>query len=445
MAQSDFWSEGRILIAGDSRVRRLMSNSDPVLSKKVDYAFEGGVLIDDLVVLVNDNLNDLHKVIILFGMIGDEMHKYIHHVSPEISVSLIRSKECDASEKILTTVKESSAKWMSLRSDRMVVWMIPHYVDYLSYNEGKLGEYDIGDALEISLESSRRFVDYITRLKLRWVAENSEVPFGLLNRVLFAGRKAKPLYNSFGAVSAADYKFPLNLLTDGLHPTSQFAKEIWQFLHKTVSESHERLSGRRSIIAPSESTSEGSQRTVKLPSNKRGKFQFQKPYVPKRIKLDTQKSSVYSRLSQPTEEEEYSNLSYEEPSGSFRNLSWKSPSISSHHTTKAAPIGYVQRGLPSWSWALHNQRINAVKVEVYTQGLESQKRAEGRLADIIRDRGLKAAEQGQFDTVNAASRSWLKNLHSEMNSPAPDAKLVQKEIAKLLPVEDSKSSSSDSD
>ncbi|CAF2061825.1 unnamed protein product [Rotaria magnacalcarata] len=132
--------------------------------------------------------------------------------------------------------------------------------------------------------------------------------------------------------------------------------------------------------------------------------------------------------------------------GGYSNLSWRASSIKSkeQNNPKVAPLGYVQQSQP-WSWSIHNQRINAVKTEVYTQGLESQKRAEGRLADIIRDRGLKLAEQGQFDTVNAASRSWLSNLHSEMNSPAPGAKLVQKEIAKLLPVEGDKSSSSDTE
>ncbi|CAF2241079.1 unnamed protein product, partial [Rotaria magnacalcarata] len=147
----------------------------------------------------------------------------------------------------------------------------------------------------------------------------------------------------------------------------------------------------------------------------------------------------------PHDEEEYEDLRDDGSVGSYRNLSWKASSSGKQQVnSKVAPLGHVQRSLPIWSWSIHNKRINAVKTEVYTQGLESQKRAEGRLADIIRDRGLKLAEQGQFETVNAASRSWLINLHSEMNTPAPGAKLVQKEIAKLLPLEEDKNSS-DSD
>ncbi|CAF3425364.1 unnamed protein product [Rotaria socialis] len=302
MAHSDFWSEGRILIAGDSRVRRLMSDPDPILAEKVDYAFEGGVLIKDLVSLVEDNLTDHHKVIILFGMIGDEVQKYLHYVSVHDTVSMIRSKECDASESIITVVKACSAKWISLRSERIVLWTIPHYIDYVSHNEGKLGDYELGK----------------------------------------------------------------------------------------------------------------------------------------------EQSSVYSRLSQPHLDNDDDDSIAEESWGRYSNLSWKaSTSGENQSVPKVSPPGFIQRSQP-WSWAQHNQRLNAVKVEVYTQGLESQKRAEGRLADIIRDRGLKLAEQGQFDSVNAASRCWLTNLHTEMNSPAPGAKMVQKEIAQLLPVEEDKTSS-DSD
>ncbi|CAF2087476.1 unnamed protein product, partial [Rotaria magnacalcarata] len=448
MAHSDFWSEGRILIAGDSRVRRLMSNPDPTLAEKVDYAFDGGVLINDLVTLVDSNLNDHHKVIILFGMVGDEVQRYIHYVTTESSVNLIRSKECDASEQILLVVKAATAKWIEEKNDRIVLWSIPHYVDYVTFNAGKVGEYDAGESLEISLDSSRRFVNYVTRLKLRWVSECPEVPFCLLNRVLFAGRQSKNLYNSFSAVSAVNYQFPANRLTDGLHPSVQLAKDMWNFLHKSISEVHDKRTGRKLITAPLSSPSSvkkgkdaNKTTSFKVQHPKHGKQQSKKPYLPRKIDLSKMQSSVHARLSHPREDNEFEELLEEESLGSFRNLSWKaSTSGKSQSTSKMAPLGYVQKSQP-WSWSYHNQRINAVKTEVYTQGLESQKRAEGRLADIICDRGLKLAEQGQFDTVNAASRSWLTNLHSEMNAPAPGAKLVQKEMAALLPVEEDKSSS----
>ncbi|CAF3421649.1 unnamed protein product [Rotaria socialis] len=184
----------------------------------------------------------------------------------------------------------------------------------------------------------------------------------------------------------------------------------------------------------------------KAKTHKPSKLQLQHPYVPKKIRLSKAKASVYSRLSQPQEDNEADDLLDSGSVGSYSNISWRASTsgLKIPSKPKVAPLGFVQQGRP-WSWALHNQRVNAVQVEVYTQGLESQKRAEGRLADIIRDRGLKLAEQGQFDTVNAASKSWLSNLHSQMNSPAPGAKLVQKEIVALLPVEGDQSSSSDTD
>ncbi|CAF2066079.1 unnamed protein product [Rotaria magnacalcarata] len=432
-----------------------MSNPDLALSKKVDFAFEGGIMIKDLVTLVEDNLNDHHKVVILMGMVGDEVQKYVHHLTADSSVNLIRSKECDASEQILNIVKIFSAKWMGLRSDRIVLWSIPHYVDYVSYNAGKLGEYEAGDSLKISLDSSQRFVNYVGRLKLRWVADIPEVPFCLLNRVLFTGRRSTEQFNSFGAVSALDYKFPTHLLTDGLHPTVQLTGDIWRFLHKSVSDVHDKLTGKKKIITspitsiPS-SSKKGKAKTggsFKSQPSRSWKPQERNPYVPKKINLSKlQFPSVQSRLSQPQGNDETEEFLDEGSVGGYSNLSWRASSSrqKGQNNPKIAPLGFIQQSHP-WSWSLHNQRINAVKTEVYTQGLESQKRAEGRLADIIRDRGLKLAEQGQFDTVNAASRSWLTNLHSEMNSPAPGAKLVQKEMAKLLPVEGEKSSSSDTE
>ena len=71
MAHSDVWSSGRVLIAGDSRVRRLQSSKDPQLSKNVDFIFQGGILINDLVELVDINLTSEHKVLIIMWFIGD--------------------------------------------------------------------------------------------------------------------------------------------------------------------------------------------------------------------------------------------------------------------------------------------------------------------------------------------------------------------------------------
>ncbi|CAF3392122.1 unnamed protein product, partial [Rotaria socialis] len=123
MAHSDFWSEGRILIAGDSRVRRLTDNPDTALDKKIDYAFQPGILVDDLVDLVDGNLNEHHSIIILIGMIGDEIQKYVHHVSDGSSVNLFRSKECDATEKILISVKAASDGKIDTVNEASKSWM----------------------------------------------------------------------------------------------------------------------------------------------------------------------------------------------------------------------------------------------------------------------------------------------------------------------------------
>ncbi|CAF2066929.1 unnamed protein product, partial [Rotaria magnacalcarata] len=343
MAHSDFWSEGRILIAGDSRVRRLMDNPDSVLDEKIDYAFQPGILVDELVDLVDGNLNEHHSIIILVGMIGDEIQKYVHHVSDGSSVNLFRSKECDATEKILIAVKAASDKWSSRKTGRMVMWTIPHYVDYVAYNSGKLGKFDSDESYEISLDSSRRFVNYVTRLKLRWVSSCPEVPFCLLNRVLFSGKRAVELYNSFSAVSAKDYIFPNHLLTDGLHPSVQMVKSLWKFLHKSVSDCHDKRSGKKLIVeypsAPSVS--------IKGPGKamrQRSRTWKSQPYVPKKIKLYSSRIPVHSRLSQPLEDETVEETFEEEPVKTYKNLSWKaSTSGAETPSSSSTPLGQSQK------------------------------------------------------------------------------------------------------
>ncbi|CAF3544111.1 unnamed protein product, partial [Rotaria socialis] len=230
----DLWHQGRVLIAGDSRVRRLQSIRDPLLVGNVDFAFAGGILIEDLVTLVDEKLSDEHHIVILLGFIGDEMQPYSHPVDLESSVTLYRSRESEPSQFITESVKKAHAKWMALKPTRIIVWTIPYYLDYATYNTAKIGEYDVGDTESISWDSSLRFVNFVSRLCRQWVTTIPDIQFSLLNKVLFGCQRHTELFKTFGSLSGADFQFPAHSLTDGVHPSSTLTKAIWKFLLQSV-------------------------------------------------------------------------------------------------------------------------------------------------------------------------------------------------------------------
>ncbi|CAF2142322.1 unnamed protein product [Rotaria magnacalcarata] len=455
MTAADFWSQGRVLVVGDSRVRRLCGTPDPVLATNVDYAFEGGVLIHDLVTLVDNNIEDHHNIVIIVGFIGDETERYLHKISDEETVTLIRSKECNPCDHIIETVQSAHASWVALKPGRMILWSLPYYVDFATHNSGKMGECDMGDVLAISHDSSYRFVQFITRLKLQWVTSLPDIPFCQLNRVLFAGKNFRSLFNSFGAVSGENYRFPTRLLTDGLHPSAQLVREMWKFFHVTVSDLHDKLSGRTLVTLPPSETSANKLAIpakpkkvyVKSGGSEKRKFKGNNnPYVYKKINLFPQKAAVHTRLSDHRDEDLGEEIIEEEPVEYFENRSWKAPqkpsTSSSYHS---APLGNVLPGPTQWSWGYHKRMVAETKLAVYTKGVQEQAWAEGRLATIIREKGLRAAKEGDLETVNIASKKWMEKLHNKMNAPHPQAKLLQDDINALLPIETDGDSSSSSD
>ncbi|CAF4397468.1 unnamed protein product, partial [Rotaria magnacalcarata] len=136
----------------------------------------------------------------------------------------------------------------------------------------------------------------------------------------------------------------------------------------------------------------------------------------------------------------------EDPVGQFGNLTWKSSDQQKQGSSQgssnnyAQSSGYAQSGnyaqpsTSNWSWSYHRKVIAETKAAVYTEGLRDQIYVKGRLAKIIRERGLWAAGQGQVGTVNAAGSKWTEKQHSELNDPHKDAKLVQEDLSQLLPV-----------
>ncbi|CAF3532612.1 unnamed protein product [Rotaria socialis] len=462
MAHCKLWSSGRVLIAGDSRVRRLESMPDLSLSANVDFVHTGGVLVDDLVNLVDGCLTDEHTIIILIGFVGDEVQKYIYRISEDVAVTLIRSKECDATAKIVEAVHDAHTKWMALKAGRIIVWTIPYFLDYATYNAAQMVDLEVGDTLTTSWDSSLRFAHYVTRLRLQWASVNPNITFCALNEVLFPGKSYNSMFKSFGGISGEHFRFPANLLADGLHPNPRMTALLWSFLHKCVGVVFNRSSPRKLIQAPVVEMSndlsieeEASSSKKQFLPNRRFEMRRPKvaynhrhqPFYQKKYAFSSKPVSVHSRLSSlPTspsrsqtsdeivEEEELIDDGQSEKS--YGHLSWKASSIKdlSNASTSSAPIGTIQRGPPSkeWSWAEHHRIIRKTRAQVFTKGVQEQAWAEGRIASMIREKGMQAINENRIPAVKDAVEQWATNYLGKMNEPSSKSKLVQQDLVNLL-------------
>ncbi|CAF3410024.1 unnamed protein product [Rotaria socialis] len=457
MAQPENWNLGRVLIAGDSRVRRLQSSKDPQLSKNVDFIFQGGVLISDLVELVDRNLTAEHKVIIIMGFIGDEIMKYLHPIADNDAITLLRSRESNPSENIIKCVKEAHSKWMALDSNRVIVWTVPYYIDYAVYNSSKMGEFEDEESLAISYDSSVRFVNYIALLRRQWATCIPNIVYSQLNKVLFGERRHAVLFKSFGSTYGEDFKFPTKVLSDGVHPSASMARAIWKFLHASVGVVASKAEVAESVAVVLNtnesvpSTSQGIfpthvQRGAIRKSDWKGKRDAsQKPYSTPRIKVQSYQQPVHSRLVDLRSGEELEELIEEYPVGDFGNISWKASSPNMTPSTSSGRSSRTSKrpGFSSWSWDYHRRVVADAKAACFTKGVVQQIYAEADLADIIRQGGLKTAKEGLIDSISAAQKHWSEKGLAKLNAPHPDAKLIQKDIVELLPTEDSEEEDSD--
>ncbi|CAF2081560.1 unnamed protein product [Rotaria magnacalcarata] len=446
----DLWHQGRVLIAGDSRVRRLQSIRDPLLVGNVDFAFSGGIMIEDLVTLVDEKISDEHHIVILLGFIGDEVQHYCHPVDIESSVTLYRSRESEPSQFITESVKKAHTKWMALKPDRIIVWTIPYYLDYATYNTAKIGEYDVGDTESISWDSSLRFVHFVNRLCRQWVTTMPNVPFSLLNKVLFSSQRHTELFQTFGSLSGADFQFPAHALTDGVHPSATLTQAIWKFLLQSVAvvyrkslpgTSTEKIDDNQQVdfLPVSSVASRGGASSFKRYSKPMVKTPLLKTHSFKKGKKPySRPASVHSRISYEDKNDTVEELIKEYPAGNYGNLSWRASTdhLSQPSTSSARPESFHEGFAQPWSWSFHHKTVAATKASIFTQGVQEQKWAEGQLASIIREGGLKAARAGQLTSINNAFGDWAERTRSVITNPHSKSRMTQSDVKQLVAIQE---------
>ncbi|CAF2104544.1 unnamed protein product [Rotaria magnacalcarata] len=356
--------------------------------------------------------------------------------------------ESDSSAKVIAAVSEAHTRWMSARADRVVLWTLPYYVDYASYNSAKMGEYDTGDTTELSWDSALRFVQYITRLRLQWVTSIPAVPFYPLNNMLFNGQNYAKMFKSFGAASGENFRFPQNLLSDGLHPNAKLAKLMWFGLHQAVNRvnTHQATLFSKDINQDA-GPSTGSKKKITAPENPSKKAKGKEETLKRKLhsaplyknskKLS---SSVHARLADLREDDSYTEDRNSISGGFYGNLSWKASdsNLSQASTSKNSLFSNNQTlsAEEPWSWDYHHRVIRETRSKCYTQGLKEQTIAESKLSSMIREYGLRAAGKGMVDMFNQARLKWTSNAMTKINTPLAKIKLVQKDLTNLLTTEE---------
>ncbi|CAF2243424.1 unnamed protein product [Rotaria magnacalcarata] len=337
---------------------------------------------------------------------------------------------------------------MAEKPDRIILWTLPYYVDYTSYNSAKMGEYDTEDIIESSCDSAFRFVQYITRLRLQWVTSIPTITFYPLNQVLFNGQNYSKMFKTFGAASGEHFRFPNNLLTDGLHQNAKLVRLMWFGLHQAVNRVNQHTTilstdaldqagpstkKRKEVTAP-----RGPAKVLKVQGSKINKKRILNRY-PSCQTFKKSASSVHSRLDyrgDDTAEEEL-----EDPADyAYGNISWRASdsNLSEASTSRSMPLRKVKNSVSDepWSWDYHHRVVRETRSKCYTQGIREQAMAEARLSSMIRQHGLRAAGQGMINSFNQAKLKWSSNAMEKINDPEKRIRLVQQDLTNLLTDED---------
>ncbi|CAF4297730.1 unnamed protein product [Rotaria magnacalcarata] len=227
------------------------------------------------------------------------------------------------------------------------------------------------------------------------------------------------MFKTFGAASGEHFRFPNNLLTDGLHQNAKLVRLMWFGLHQAVNRVNQHTTilstdaldqagpstkKRKEVTAP-----RGPAKVLKVQGSKINKKRILNRY-PSCQTFKKSASSVHSRLDyrgDDTAEEEL-----EDPADyAYGNISWRASdsNLSEASTSRSMPL---------------------------RKGIREQAMAEARLSSMIRQHGLRAAGQGMINSFNQAKLKWSSNAMEKINDPEKRIRLVQQDLTNLLTDED---------
>ncbi|CAF2038272.1 unnamed protein product [Rotaria magnacalcarata] len=476
----------RILLVGDSRVRRLMNAPcEKFIGQEIDYAIENGVEIVDLITQVDAHLLPDHSILIIVALLGDATTLTKHTRSETESVSLVRGQVGQPATRVLELAAAAHVRWQASRPDRVIVWTLPYFLDLVTYNsflwKAELPE----ELLTESLDASQKFVHYVNQLQFKWIEIMPKgVRYRHMNDTLFHGTSQSLIYK-FKFLSKY-FVFPSGSLCDGLHPSPRFTEKLWRFLERAVkglplSTQHTpitappnetpsastlqpligKLSIKDRLWSSTPVLNQGSFRGP--PSNKwkgkgRGKGQRPAPYytspqqgsyyAPPAVSAPhqvwaankTAKLPCYpdfspkfvlpppslfnSPLQSPSTE-----LVEEEDTDRYGSVSWKAtPAVQKN------PLGTVQFSLPhEWSWASHLAMIKKVEGQCVSVDAAHQRIARGKAAQLMRERGLEEMRTGMNSSFNIMSSTWGHGTMFSLSNPPPQLTTLAPDAQGLLP------------
>ncbi|CAF3703129.1 unnamed protein product [Rotaria socialis] len=255
------------------------------------------------------------------------------------------------------------------------------------------------------------------------------------------------MFKSFGASSGEHFRFPQNLLSDGLHPNTKLVKLMWFGLHQAINRVNTHHATLLSIREEDQdaSSSTSSKKTIEAPRSapkardprekgaRKKSVSHNMPFYKKPARFA---SSVHSRLTDNRKNNILSDEYNHEAGNFYSNLTWNASDAkkSQAASSKGASSSSSQAATTSepWSWDFHHRVVRETRSKCYTQGIREQAIAEARLSTMIREHGLRAAEQGMIGSFNQAKLQWSTNAMDKINAPLKKIRLVQKDLTNLI-------------
>ncbi|CAF3722563.1 unnamed protein product [Rotaria socialis] len=134
----------------------LSSQSTSFPLQNVDVVVKNGISILELIESVKENLRDEHRIVILVAFYGDITCIVKQPIPGNVFASLVKGLPEHPATKVLELASIAHAEWQSSRSDRLIIWTLPYYVDLACYNCYRLRSPLSEEIYDMSLDSSQK-------------------------------------------------------------------------------------------------------------------------------------------------------------------------------------------------------------------------------------------------------------------------------------------------
>ncbi|CAF3481411.1 unnamed protein product [Rotaria socialis] len=453
--EKNSWLTGRVLLVGDSRANYLKSTPSPHWNTRVDYAYQNGAQLDDLITLIDAHLTLEHQVLVVLGLLCDETRLYSFPLPGGHAITLVRSRESKPVPSMLTTLEIAHKKWRTAYPQLLIIWTIPYYIDLYGHNMNLLdGVTERADTTAVSYDASFRFVTYIAQLKTQWMSKLPSIPFLSLNGTLFCSHGVH-LLSSF-AGNPEEYKFPPNQLLDGVHPSPAMTERIWSLLEATASLiCRQRNPPVHPLIRAPEAAVTVSNEDPFIPmpvpplaekTTYKHTGQGKKSWRSRKTFYSRNRGSAsHCPAAGPRNSQQKRTYVHEKrlpyntgkpiqitAGQRYGNLSWRAKPIGEAAASSPSTSGSRGPLIPQSNWHRYQRELLEAQTENQICSAREQIEAEAEVATILRQRGIATLRAGYVPFANQISDRWLDATVARLNQPPVTAVTAHIDLANLV-------------